>query len=162
MAQVSKLLNNQVVSLAESGLKKLGRDGIVANRLKIILAAKEHGITDVCRVHGISRTTLTDWVKRLGSVGIDGLVNKPKRPQSPLANHENTIRNWIEENHNITVRELLVKANEQLDIQVSQTAMRRVIKKLNFSYITPRPRHHKQNENSHAEFKKKSSSNGER
>ena len=162
MAKISKLLDDHVASLAESGLKKVGRYGIVANRLKIILIAKEHGITEVCRVHGISRTTLTDWIKRLSSGGSDALVNKPKKPQSPLNDHEDTIRKWIEENHNITVRELLVKTYDELGITVGQTSMRRVIKKLNFSYITPRPQHHKQDDSLHQEFKKKSSTDSAR
>jgi len=84
MAQKSKLLNDDVVSLAKSGLKKIGKHGIVAGRLQIILAAGEHGITDVCRVHNISRTTLTYWILRLRAGGNEALLNKPKGPQSPL------------------------------------------------------------------------------
>jgi transposase len=155
--QISKLLNDLVVSKAKLGFKKLGKHGIVASRLQIILAAKDHGITGVCRVHGISRTTLTDWIKRLSVGGMDALENKPKRPQSLLTEHETTIKKWIEANHNITVRELLIKAKEKLGVSVSQTAMRRVIKKLNFSYITPRPQHYKQDNRLHSDFKKKSS-----
>ena len=156
MARISKLLNDNVVASAELGLKKLGKYGIVAGRLQIIIAAKKHGITDVCRIHGISRTTLTDWIRRLGADGISALENKPKLPRSPLTGHEFTIKGWIEENHNITVRELLIKTATELGIIVSQTAMRRVIKKLRFSYITPRPCHYKRDKASHAEFKKKS------
>jgi hypothetical protein len=158
MAQVSKLLNEGVISLANAGLKKLGKIGIVANRLQIILAAAKHGITDVCRIHGISRTTLTSWIKRLSSGKIEDLRNKPKRPQSPLYVHENTIKSWIEQNPNTTVKELLIKTKDLLGVGVGvgQTAMRRVIKKLKFAYITPRPLHYKQNKTSHEEFKKKS------
>jgi len=162
VARVSALLSDKVLSSAELGLKKLGKYGVVAGRLQIIVAAKKHGITDVCRIHGISRTTLTDWIRRLGRDGIDALENKPKIPKSPLTGYESTIKAWIEENHNITVRELLIKTAAELSITVSQTAMRRVIKKINFSYITPRPCHHKQDKASHAEFKKKSSSKASR
>jgi transposase len=91
--------------------------------------------------------------------GIDALENKPKNPRSPLNGHELKIKEWIEENHNITVRELLAKAASELGVMVSQTAMRRVIKNLKYSYITPSPSHHKQDESSHVEFKKKSSTN---
>ena len=156
MAQVSKLLNEGVISLANAGLKKLGKIGIVANRLQIILAAAKHGITDVCRIHGISRTTLTSWIKRLSSGKIEDLKNKPKSPQSPLYVHEHTIKSWIEQNPNTTVRELLIKTKDLLGVAVGQTAMRRVIKKLKFAYITPRPLHYKQNQTSHEELKKKS------
>ena len=40
MAQISKLLNNDVVSKAEIALKNLGKYGVLASRLQIILAAK--------------------------------------------------------------------------------------------------------------------------
>lgn len=156
MGRVSKLLNDNVVSQAELSLKKLGKYGIVAGRLQIIIAAKKHGITDVCRIHGISRTTLTDWIRRLDIGGIDALDNRPKAPRSPLSGHESTIKAWIEKDHNLTVRELIIKTATKLGITVSQTAMRRVIKNLKFSYITPRPCHHKQDKTLHEEFKKKS------
>ncbi len=162
MGRISKLLNDNVVSQAELGLKKLGKCGTIAGRLQIIIAAKKHGITDVCRIHGISRTTLTDWITRLDRGGLSALENKHKAPRSPLTGHESTIKAWIEENHNITVRELLIKTTTELGITVSQTAMRRVIKNLNFSYITPRPCHHKQDKTSHTEFKKKSSKEASR
>ncbi len=155
MTQTSKLLSDKIVNLAKSELKKLGKLGLIASRLKIILAAKEHGITDVCRIHGISRTTLTDWIKRLNA-GVAALKNKPKKPQSPLAPYENTIKEWIESNHNVTVKELIIRIKNELDVTIGQTAVRRVIKKLNFSYITPRPSHYKQNKALHPEFKKKS------
>ena len=99
MAKISKLLDDHVASLAESGLKKLGRYGIVANRLKIILIAKEHGITEVCRVHGISRTTVTDSIKRLSSGGSDALVNKPKKPQVNITDIKKFFRIFV----NVTV-----------------------------------------------------------
>ncbi len=156
MTQTSKLLTEEIADLAKKELKNQGNAGIVAARLTIILAAKEHGITDVCRIHGISRTTLTSWIKLLAK-GIEELKNKPKKPKSPLTEHEVKIKNWIDENPNITVREIIVKIQDELGFTIGQTSVRRVIKKLNFSYITPRPRHHKQDKTLHPEFKKKSS-----
>src|SRR5690348_6800632 len=97
MGQVSKLLNEDVVVACEAGLKKLGKIGIVAGRLQIILAAKKHGITEVCRIYGLSRTTLTDWIRRLRNGSIEDLKNKPKRPRSLLYPHEGTIKAWVEE-----------------------------------------------------------------
>ena len=58
MGRISSLLSDDVVVACNSGLKKLGKIGIVAGRLQIILAAKKHGITEVCRIHCISRTTV--------------------------------------------------------------------------------------------------------
>ena len=92
MFRVSGLLSDEVVTACNIGLKKLGKIGIVSAKLQIILAAKKHGITEVCRVHSLSRTTLTDWISRLKNGTIEDLKNKPKRPQSLLHPHEVTIR----------------------------------------------------------------------
>ena len=157
MAQVSKILTDDLVAKAKFGLKQLGRYGSVAARLQIIIAAKEHGITDVCRIHGISRTTLTDWIKRFSLEEVNALVNKTKKPRSPLSEHLGTLKKWVEENSNITAKELVIKIEEKLKIQISMSSVYRVLNKLKFSYITPRPKHYKQNTNSHEELKKKSS-----
>lgn len=157
MAQVSKILTDDLVTKAKSVLKKLGRYGSVATRLQIIIAAKEHGITDVCKIHGISRTTLTDWIKKFSLEEESALVNKAKKPRSPLSEHLVALKKWVEENSNITAKELVIKIEEELKIQTSMSSVYRVLNKLKFSYITPRPKHYKQNTNSHEEFKKKSS-----
>ena len=157
MAQVSKILTDDLVVKAKSSLKQLGRYGSVAVRLQIIIAAKEHGITDVCRIHGISRTTLTDWIKRLAKEDANALANKSKKPKSPLSEHLDTLKKWIEKDNNITAKELVIKIKGKLKIQTGMSSVYRLLKKLKFSYITPRPKHYKQNPNSHEEFKKKSS-----
>lgn len=157
MAQISKFLTDDLVAKAKSSLKKLGKYGSVAVRLQIIIAAKEHGITDVCRVHGISRTTLTDWIKRFSQEEVNALANKTKKPRSPLSEHLDTLKKWVEKDSNITARELVIKIEEKLKIQIGMSSVYRLLNKLKFSYITPRPKHCKQNTNSHEEFKKKSS-----
>lgn len=157
MSQVSKLLTDDVVAKAKSSLKALGKYGQVATRLQIIIAAKEHGITDVCRIHGISRTTLTDWIKRLKQEEVNALENKSKKSKSPLNEHLDTLKKWVENNSNITAKELVIKIEEKLKIRISMSSVYRVLKKLKLSYITPRPKHYKQNSSSHEEFKKKSS-----
>ena len=157
MSQISKILTDEVVEKARASLMGLGKYGRVATRLQIIIAAKEHGITMVCKVHGISRTTLTEWIKKFKEEEIIALENKPKKAKSPLNRHLETIRKWVEKDSNITAKELVIKIEEKLKIQVSMSSVYRALKKLKFSYITPRPKHYKQNSSSHEEFKKKSS-----
>ncbi len=158
MSQVSKLLTEDLISKAKSSLKNFGRYGLVATKLQIIIAAKEHGITDVCRIHGISRTTLTDWIKKFAQEEESSLLNKSKKPRSPLNKHLETLKKWIEKNSNITAKELVIKIEEKLQIKTSTSSVYRLLKQLKFSYITPRPKHYKQKSDSHEEFKKKSSS----
>ena len=68
--------------------------------------------------------------------------------------HCNALLEWIEENNNITLRELVIKIESKFQISTSQSAINRVLKKLNFSYITPRPIHNKQDSSTHTAFKK--------
>jgi transposase len=157
--QASKLLSDEVLKKAESGFKRLGKYGVVSRKLQIIIAAKQHGITDVCRVHGISRTTLTKWIKQLSTeAGLQNLENKPKKVKSPLNQHIDTIKKWIEKNNNITAKELVIKVQDKLGVKTSMSSIYRLMEKLDFSYITPRPNHHKQQKETHEGFKKKSSS----
>lgn len=133
MARVSKLLSEDLVSIAELGLKGLGKYAQLAHRLQIIIAAANHGITRVCAVHNISRTTLTYWVKRLKKEGIAGLVNQSKAPRSKLLQYKDIVSGWIDKDPNITVRELTVKTEKRFGITTSQTAMRNLMKTLNLS-----------------------------
>jgi transposase len=157
MAQVSKLLTDDLVAKAKFDLKKLGRYGLVAAKLQIIIAAKEHGITGVCKIHGISRTTLTDWIKKFNREEVKALVNKSKKPRSPLSEHLGTLKKWVEKDSNITAKELVIKIEEELEIKTSMSSVYRLLNKLKFSYITPRPKHYKQDSSKQEEFKKKSS-----
>jgi transposase len=154
MAQISKFLTDDLVAKAKSSLKQLGKYGSVAVRLQIIISAKEQGITDVCRVHGISRTTLTDWIKRFSQEEVNALENKAKKPRNPLSDHLDTLKEWVEKDSNITARELVLKIEEKLKIQIGMSSVYRLLNKLKLSYITLRPKHYKQNTNSHKELKK--------
>jgi transposase len=88
---------------------------------------------------------------------VDALVNKAKPPRSPLSEHLGILKQWVEKDGNITAKELVIKIEENLKVRISMSSVYRVLKKLRFSYITPRPKHYKQNSSSHEEFKKKSS-----
>lgn len=157
MSQVSRLLSEDVFEKAINGLKNLGKQGLIATRLQIIIAAKNHGITDVCRIHGLSRTTLTGWIKRLKTTGlVESLKNQPKQRKSPLTPHMAILKEWIGENSTITAQELMLKVQEKLGLKVSKSAIYRAMKRLKFSYITPRPRHYKRKKGTEEVFKKKS------
>lgn len=157
MARPSKLLTNELINNAKASLQKVGKFGLVANRLNIIIASGKHGMTEVARINDISRTTLIDWIKRFSNGGYNALINKPKKAKSPLCGHYEDIKKWIESNSTITAKELVIKIREELEIETSMSSIYRLLKKLKFSYITPRPRHYKQNISSIEEFKKKSS-----
>ena len=57
----------------------------------------------------------------------------------------------------ITINQLRQMILENLNVKLSNATAHRIMQRLEFSYITPRPRHHKQDQNLRDEFKKKSS-----
>ena len=61
MAPSSKLLDDVVVEKAKIALKKIGKSALCARKLEAVISAKKHGITQVAKVYGITRTTLTSW-----------------------------------------------------------------------------------------------------
>jgi len=66
------------------------------------------------------------------------------------------IEEWIASDAMITSKALMIKIKEFFGISVSVMTAHRIIKRLEYSYITPRPRHYKQEQDKVEEFKKKS------
>jgi transposase len=157
MSRSSKLLDKQVVNCAKQGLKELGKVGLVARKLQAIVSAEKHGITAVAEINGISRTTLTQWIKQLKGGELVALEPKPKRPRSSVISAEQAkiIHGWIEFNSNITIRELQLKIESEFAIKPGKSTVHRLMQKI-FAYITPRPKHYKQDQTQAIEFKKKS------
>lgn len=158
MARPSKLLGDEVVLLAEDGLKKLGKSGLVARKLHAIIAAKKHGITKTAEFYSVSKKSLIKWIKELKEETLQALEVGVGRGRKFLLNkeQEQEITKWIEDNPNITIIHLRSMIAENMTIELSLSTVHRLMQRLRFSYITPRPTHYKQDEKLKAEFKKKS------
>lgn len=158
MSKVSKLLDEEVVRLAEKALKKLGSYGYVAKKLNATIAASKHGITEVAKIYNISRTTLTSWIKHIKNSDFNRLEAPKERRRRRKLNEVQLqeIKQWIESTPNITINELKIRIEEEYKLVVSKSTVHKAMKELNFSYITPRPKHYKQNTKKVEEFKKKS------
>ena len=159
MARISVFLTDEVVLSATEGLKKLGKAGLVARKLQAIIAAKKYGISKTADFYAVTKKTLIQWVKELKQESIEALEIQVGRGRKPLVNEtqEAEIKKWISENCNITINQLRLMILENMSINLSSATVHRIMQRLKFSYITPRPRHHKQDQNLKDEFKKKSS-----
>ena len=58
------------------------------------------------------------------------------------------------EDCNLTLNKILFRLKEEFGLETSKSAIHRILVKLNLSYITPRPRHYKQDPKMKLEFKK--------
>jgi transposase len=156
MARVSRLLSKEVVSYAESGLIKLGKSGIVAIKLKSIICANNYGITFAAKAFGTTKATLIAWIKHVKEECLELLtVQKGRGRKNTLTEaQEKIIYDWIKEDSQITIDKLRLKIMSDLKVEIGRSTVHRLMKKLKFSYITPRPQHYKQDQNSLMEVKK--------
>ena len=159
MARISVFLTDEVVFSATEGLKKLGKAGLVARKLQAIIAAKKYGISKTADFYAVTKKTLIQWIKELKQESLEALEIQVGRGRKPLVTkaQEAEIKKWISENCNITINQLRLMILENMSTNLSSATVHRIMQRLKFSYITPSPRHHKQDQNLKDEFKKKSS-----
>lgn len=158
MARKSNAISENLYERAKESLKKAGRSGELGRRLQAIISAKVHGITAVAKVYNITRSTLMSWIRSFEKESTRGLIIKPGRGRKSKIGPEieENVRLMIKANPNITIDQVRLKVMEKYDINVGRSTIHRLMKKLLFSYITPRPRHYKSDQGLQEEFKKKS------
>jgi transposase len=88
MAQVSKLLDDEVVEKAKAQLQKSGKVALMTRKLEAIISAKKHGISKVAEVYDITRKTLTSWIKCVKSDNLTGLSAPLERKRRNKLNEE--------------------------------------------------------------------------
>lgn len=158
MARISKLLTDEVVCIAESGLAKLGKSGHCAIKLRAVIAAHKHGITEVARIFNITKASLISWIKHVKNGSLELLrVQEGRGPKRRLTEeHKQLIAEWVKSDPQVTIDKIRLRLKEEAGLEIGRSTVHRAMKALNFSYITPRPKHYKQKTNPE-EAKKKSS-----
>lgn len=159
MVGKSKAIGEELYNKCKLELKKYGIRGEIGRRLQAIISAKEYSISKVAKIYRITRTTLMKWIARLKEKGVSGFAIQPGRGPKAKLNDEQQekIREVIErEGAKLTGKKLKTIIKEKFSIEISKSTAHRLMQKLGFSYITPRPVHHKQDAKKEKEFKKKS------
>jgi len=159
MARPSKLLDEEIVNRANEGLKKLGKSGLVARKLQAIIAAKKYGITKASLFYFTTKKSLIKWIKELKEESIKSLEVQAGRGRKFILNpsQEEEVKGWINDNCNITINQVRLLIQDKMNIKLSISTVHRMMQRLRFSYITPRPSHYKKDKKLGVEFKKKSS-----
>jgi transposase len=141
----------------------------LAKRLRTVLLAKQ-GFTapEVATCTGFSRRTVQDWVARYNQEGLRGLETRPGRGRKgPLTAEEaERLQRRIEagplpEDGVCVLRGLDVQRILQQEFGKlrSLDSVYRLLHRLGFSSLVPRPRHPKADPAAQEEFKKKCASN---
>lgn len=157
MPKVTKIIDEELVNKARDALGALGDNGIVAIRLRAIIASYKHSIKIVSEVFGINRSSLHRWVLLFKNGGIESLKNIKKPPRSKLNQEQQLIvRSWVENDNTITIKKIVIMIKDNFDSSLSKSSIHRMLINLGFSHITGRTKHYKANYSAQAEFKKKS------
>jgi transposase len=158
MGMTPQLITEELYTKAHKTLSQMSATSRVAIRLRAIVSAKEHGVNLVARILNITSNTLRNWVKAFQKDGETALMyEKGRGRKSKLSDlHKRAILSWTQQDCNLTINKILFKLEEEFGLQSSKSAVHRTLGDLNLSYITPRPRHYKQDPSKKDEFKKKS------
>lgn len=104
------------------------RERIVAGR------AGGRSAAELARLFKVSKRTVERYWKQLESSGSIAPKKRGGYRRSRLADHDDRLRSWIEDNRSITLEELGRRIYEELGIKLGTTALWHRIDKLGLSY----------------------------
>jgi transposase len=153
-----------------TGLRRLARNSKDANQARRLLALATIYAggtrTQAAEVGGVGLQIVRDWVVRFNADGPAGLLDRKAPGQPALLNntHRRALAEVIEAGpipavHGVVRWRLVDLAQwiwEEFRITVSETTLGRVVNKMGYRKLSARPRHHAQNPDAAAAFKKTS------
>jgi transposase len=151
-------------------LRRLARDSKDANQARRLLALATIYAggtrTDAAEVGGVGLQIVRDWVVRFNAEGPAGLLDRkaPGQPALLDGSHRRALAGLIDAGpipavHGVVrwrLVDLVQWLWEEFRIQISQTTLGRVLRKMGYRKLSARPRHHAQNPEAAAAFKKTS------
>lgn len=146
-------------------LARASRDADQTRRLLALAVIHDGGSrAEAARTGGVGRQIVRDWVMRFNAEGLDGLISR-KAPGNPskLNDAQRAELAAIVERGPIPAVDEVVRWRlsdlaawvwEEFGISVSEATLSRELRALGFSKISARPRHHAQDAEAMASFKK--------
>jgi transposase len=158
MARKQLSITKEIYLNAREAIKDSPKGCKTHYRLQALIAGYEQNISQVCSVLNVLPQTIRSWSQRFASEGTAGLIDKPKpgRTSHIQPIHEEAITCWLREDSQLTIHAIKLKLEAEFSLKTNKSSVHRTLQSLRFSYITPRPQHHKQDKNQHPDFKKKS------
>lgn len=153
-----------------AGLRRLARHSTDASQARRLLALAMiyagGSRTEAAAAGGVGLQVVRDWVVRFNADGPAGLLDK-KAPGQPALlgdKHRRALAELIEAGpipaiHGVVRWRLIDLAQwiwDEFRITVSETTLGRVLRKMGYRKLSARPRHHAQNPDAAAVFKKTS------
>ena len=125
-----------------------------------------HGREEASRACGMQRQTLSDWVHRYNAEGVEGLCDRPRSGRRPRLSEAQLaeLAGLVEAGPDLAVHgvvrwrclDLREEIKARFGVEVSERHVGRLLKRLEFTRLTVRPRHPKADEAAQLAFKKTS------
>lgn len=164
----SVVLRDDFDAAAVRRLAREAQDADQARRLLAIAAVYE-GMSraDAARIGGMDRQTLRDWAHRFNAEGAAGLVNRaaPGNPRRLTPEQEAELDKIVEAGPAAAGLDHLARWRcadlkgliaERWGVDYHERTIGKLLDRLDFSHITTRPRHYRQDEAAMEAFKKTS------
>lgn len=151
-------LNESLIAQSKQKLKEIPFSKVTV-KLKAIAALENNSILKVAQVFSVQRNTIKSWIKNFNNNGVEGLELKIKSPRKSKLNNRQIedLQAWIKSNQgNFTLLKIQKVIKERYGVEISHNGVWKMLKRLNYSHITARPVHYKQDKEKLEEFKKKS------
>ena len=161
------VLRGDFSSVELRGLAAKTRDAKQARRLLSLAGVYEgRPRLEAAALGGMDRQTLRDWAHRFNALGLDGLLDgkSPGRPATLSAEHAAELERLVQAGpdpgeHGVVrwrCTDLKREFGTRFGLHVSASSLRRMLKKLGYSYVSARPRHPGQKPEAVETFKKTS------
>lgn len=134
--------------------------------LALALVLEGHTRTAAARAAGMDRQTLRDWVIRYNEAGVDGLCDRSRsgRPARLNAGQLAELAQLVEDGPDVAVHgvvrwrciDLQAQIETRFDVSLSVRQVERILKRLQFTRLSVRPRHPQADEAAQQAFKKNS------
>jgi transposase len=133
--------------------------------LAIALALEGWSRQDAAEACAMDRQTLRDWVHRYNAAGVDGLQDRPRRngPRPRLSpERQAKVAEWVEQGPDLerdgVVRWRRVDLRERIKkvftVELDESTIGKMLRRLNFTRLQPRPYHPKKDVPAQEAFKK--------
>ncbi|WP_410543307.1 hypothetical protein [Wolbachia endosymbiont of Litomosoides brasiliensis] len=99
----------------------------MCKKIKCCDCSKKYSVTTLAKIYCILRTALTAWIKHPKFGREEKLFTLPQRRRKTRLNwgQFKQVEVWMQENPNITIKEMRIRIQEKLSLNVSKSIVHR-------------------------------------
>ena len=141
MTPTNSIVDKTTLKKAEEELRSIPGNKITI-QLKAILVCEHYPVKQVAEIFGVSTRSVSRWIDKFRSQGIEGLKDKPKGHMTAKLTdkHKEILKKWIKsgidshgKRNRWTLQQLKIKVENEFNITISTTALWNHLKKMNLS-----------------------------